>query len=200
MYILLIILALFALILFIPVRIFVTANLSEQKITLRYAFLRYTLYPRTQKTESEKDKPQSQDKNKKNNLGFIFKLLTESKDIITAFLGDFISYLIKHGVKVRELNISGKFGTGDPAYTGILCGGVYAWVYNSIAKLENGSGLKKYEVNLNPDFDNACFSFGVYAELVTRLWHFIILLAIALKHGIKFRKIYTNLRKENKNG
>ena len=65
MYILLIILALFALILFIPVRIFVTANLSEQKITLRYAFLRYTLYPRTQKTESEKDKPQSQDKNKK---------------------------------------------------------------------------------------------------------------------------------------
>ena len=203
MYILLIISALFALILVIPVRVFITVNLSEQEVKLRYAFLKLTLYPKPQtkgKSDKGNKKEEPEKEKRKFDLKFVFKLLTESKDVITEFLEKFISYLIKRSIKVSELNIGGKFGTGDPAYTGMLCGGVYASVYNIVAKLENAAGLKKHEVNLNPDFDNACFSFGAYAELTTRLWHFLVMMIIALKYGIKFILIYRKLRKEFKNG
>lgn len=201
MYILLIILAVLALILFIPVRVLVTANLSEQEIKLSYAFLKLKIYPKPKKTENKHEKSKETTPDKKDfNLKLILKLIKESKSVITSFLNDFVSYLIKNGIRVRELNISGKFGTGDPAYTGILCGGVYASVYNIIARLENGTGLKKHEVNLNPDFDTACFEFGMYTELVTRLWHFLVLMIIALKYGIKFMLIYKKVRKENNNG
>ena len=43
----------------------------------------------------------------------------------------YTSYIICHAIKIKELNVSSKFGMGNPMYTGIATGAVNAGVYNA---------------------------------------------------------------------
>ena len=203
LYVLLTISAILGLIAYIPIRIQISVNADEKSVILKYAFLKMILYPPSEKKSAEKSAvPKENNEKKEKKLGFDFAigLWGKCKNEVFLFLSKFTSYLVKHGIKIYELNISGYFGVVDPAYTGMLCGAIYSAVYNFIGKLTAKGILKKYGVNLTPDFDNECLKLGVYAELRTRFLHCIILLTIALKHGLRLLKIYRKRRKEYNNG
>lgn len=205
-YVLLIIFALLGIILFIPVKMQIHLNANEKKILLKYAFFKKILYPTNKseekegRTEDKKEKKVLKESKNKYDFEFLLKLFNAEKNILSVFLKKSISYIINHGIKISELNISGTFGTGDPAYTGILCGGVYSAIYNAIGVLEDKGLLKKHEININPDFEEMSLNIGVYAELRVRLINATVLLVIAIKYGLKFLKIYKRVRKEYNNG
>lgn len=203
LYILLMVSAVLGLIAYIPVRIQISANADEQSVVLKYAFLKTVMYPpsskeKTKKTKETKEQDNKEEKNK--GFGFVLGLWGKGKGEIFLFLKRFTAYLVRHGIKIYELNLSGRFGIGDPAYTGILSGAVYSAVYGFTGKLKAKGKLRKYSINITPDFDNECLKLGVYTELRTRFAHCIILFAIALNHGLRLWKIYRKARKEYENG
>lgn len=203
LYVLLIISAILGLIAYIPIQIQISVNADEQRAILKYAFFKMILYPPTEKKAAEKEREPKKKENKEdNNIGFdfVFGLWGKCRNEAFLFLSKFTSYLVKHGIKIYELNLSGCFGVGDPAYTGMLCGALYSAVYNFIGKLTAKGILKKHSINLTPDFDNECLKVGTYAELRMRFLHCIVLLIIALKHGLRLLKIYKKARKEYDNG
>lgn len=207
LYILMIIFAVFAVIALIPVRVTVLLNMEEQEVTLRYAFLKFILYPRPKK-EAEEHEEAAEDQKEPQDRGFdihtVIDFLKGSKDDIKALISRSARYFARHGIKIRELNISSKFGTGDPAYTGMLCGAAYTAVYNAIGFLDRNTRLLKWSVNLTPDFDSACFSAGLYTQLSTNAAHFIIMLFGIIKYVFRIAKNIsgkqTELRKEQDNG
>ena len=200
-YILLIILSIIALLLLIPVRIILRINMEEKEVTLKYAFYKKTIYPAKEIPKEDKHEPIPEDKPKKSIPSFEF--FKEIKDDAWQFITKILSYMIKHGVKIRELNISARFGTGDPADTGILSGAVYGTVYNLIGLAERNGKLEKWNVDIEPNFDEVVFTAGIYAELRTRLVHFLIMLIIVMKHVIRIGKSYFKTKKngeEKQNG
>lgn len=201
-YVLLIIFALLGIILFLPVKMQIHLNADEKKILLKYAFLKKILYPtnKSEKKNEEKEKKALNESKNKYDFKLLLKLFNAEKDVLFVFFKKSISYILNRGIKISELNISGAFGTGDPAYTGILCGGVYSAIYNAIGVLDDKGLLKKHEININPDFEEMCLNIGAYAELRVRLINATVLLVIAIKYGLKFLKIYKRVRKEYNNG
>lgn len=198
-YILIIVLAVFALILLIPVRVDIFLNMDEQKVTLRYAFFRFVLYPR-QEQKKNKNKGISDEKVSRSGKNFdiyiVLEILKESKNDIKAVIVKSARYFARHGVKIREMNFSAKFGTGDPAYTGVLCGAAYTTVYNAVGYLDRHTRLVKWSVDMSPDFDNACFSAGIYMQLSTNAAHFIIMFCGIIKYVLEISKNILKIKKQ----
>lgn len=194
-YILLIILSLLALLLLIPMRILIRVNMDEQEIIFKYAFLSLKIFPREEKKMPPEEKT-SEDEQKSGNKSGMWGFVKEAREDIVQFLTKLITYLVKHGIRIRELNISAKFGVGDPAYTGLACGAAYTAVYNVIGFLKRNARLENYEIHLDPNFDDACFSGGVYTKLQTRAVHFFIMLAIVMKHIFRIGNCYRRMIKK----
>lgn len=170
-------------VLLIPIQVSIRLNMTEKEIIFRYLFLKKRLYP-TEKKETEKKTEEQKPKEKKD-ISEMLKFIWEIKDIVFEMLTKILSYIMNRMIKIPILRISGRFGTGDPAYTGMLCGAVYSAVYNVIGNLTNKKILLEHEADIKPDFDNACLDAGMYAEIRTRAVHIIALLFIAMKYLIK---------------
>ena len=202
LYVLLIILSLLAAAAVIPVRVIVRLNADEREMTLRYAFFRISLYPPPERKKTETEKPREEKKTEKRrpNVKMMLSFANGARSDFTALLTRTVGYLVKHGIRIRELRISGSFGTDDPADTGIICGAVYTVVYNTISFIKRHCRLGKWEVNISPDFNEACFEAGMYAELVTCGAHFLAMFAIVLFHAAKIGIKFLKFRKEYGNG
>ncbi|HIT85948.1 MAG TPA: DUF2953 domain-containing protein [Candidatus Ornithomonoglobus intestinigallinarum] len=190
----------------IPIRLTAFVNADGGEIKLGYAFLKLTLYPRPKKQHEKKSggKTRSDGEKPKEKREFdikeLIKIFYAVKDDFFELLRVSSRYLAKHMIKIRELNISARFGTGDPAYTGMLCGAVYPAVYNAVGFADRHMRLKNRSVELSPDFNRACFSAGAYIEISTNILHFIVLGALSLKYILRILKDLKNLRKEKDNG
>lgn len=200
------VLAVIAAVLFIPVRLTALVSLDERELVLRYAFLRFTVYPRSEKTKKHK-KEEKQDREQPQKEGIksgdvlrLLKFLKESKDDIKAVLSRTSEYMLKHAVKIRELNVSARFGTGDPAYTGMLCGAVYTAVYSAIGYAVRHMRLKKWSAELTPDFNRAYLSAGMYVQLSTNIFHGIALGAVSFKYIMRIIKRFLKSRQKSVTG
>lgn len=202
LYIVLIILAILMIILLIPVRIFLRLNVDDGEVTIKYAFLKIKLYPREvmEKSEEEPDenKSDNDEPKKKPDKAMYFDFLKAIFDDFKAIASKLGRYTLRHAVRIRELNVSGVFGLGDPMYTGMLCGVIYPLIYNAIGVLDRNMRLDKWDVNLNPDFNNMKLSAGIYAEIRTRAAHFIAMLLISLGSLIRITRKYFSIKKSHR--
>lgn len=191
LYIAMIIIAVIGLIILIPVTAVISfaLNGSENEIIIRYLFFKLKLYPaeekkkKSKKTDPEEKEP---DGKKKDIKGYI-RTVRVSWDEIMQGVSKLLQYVVKRAITVSELNISAEFGLENPMNTGLAAGAANAAVYNVIGLLDRHAKLKKWSVDLRPDFDEPRMEAGVYCRLRTRIAHIFPLLAILLTTFIKIR-------------
>lgn len=200
-YITISILAVIMLILLIPIDVILdfSYNKNENRgaIIVRYMMFKFKIFPSKDKIEEEvvKDIDKVEEKvDSKNDFKRIVKFVkavyAELKDDILKVL----DYLFNHVICIKELNISAKYGTGDPMYTGIVTGVVNATVYNFISFLDRKIWLDKWNVSLDADFNNACISAGVYCKIRTRGIYVITLGFKVLWLMLKIQKINRRIK------
>lgn len=194
-YIILIIIAVIMLLMLIPVDLVIHISYNGSKmrnaINVRYAFIKFKIYPsdKKKKTDKKEDKPKGDGLPV---MKLIKAVYTELKEDIKKLAG----YIIKRALRIKELNISAKFGIGDPMYTGILSGTVNAVVYNAVAFLDRHMTLDKWNVSLDADFDNACLDAGVYIKIRTRILYAVRLGIMAIPVLRKLQKINRRIRED----
>lgn len=200
LYIVLIIMAVIMLIIFIPVDCVIDLSYNNEEnrgnIILKYAFLKFTILPPKPKEEKEAEeevKEAENDRDIKGITAFAKAVYTEQKDNTIKV----IKHLLKRTIRIKELNISSKFGTGNPMYTGIVSGTVNTAVYNAVSYIDRNMKLDKWNVSLDSDFDNACLSAGLYMKVRTRIAYVI---KIGIMIFILLLKIQKINRRINENG
>lgn len=189
-YIILIILAVIMLMMFIPVDCVIDISYNDDEnrgnIIVKYAFLKIKIFPSEPKEEKEEAAEETKkERNIKATVSLVKTVYAELKDEIFGLVRHFFS----RTVRVKELNISSKFGTGNPMYTGIVTGTVNAAVYNAVSLIDRKMKLDKWNVSLDSDFDNACLSAGFYCRIRTRLAYVLNLGMRAVILLLKIRRI-----------
>ena len=187
-----IIVALLIAISLVPARCTILINSDGAQIDIKYLFLKLCLFPREKnvvKVENENEETKKKSNKKK------------QFDILTAMLGDIIKttkrllgYIFHYAVTIEELSISAAIGTKDPADTGMLCGGAYAVIYQTIGMLNAHTKIKRHSVEISPDFENEVISGGLFAVIRTRIAHLIIILFMLLKLITKYITISRRIK------
>lgn len=204
LYITLIILAVLMLILLIPIDCVIDFSYNDGEnrgyIVIKYFFVKFKILPTEKEFEKaaeetdEEAKKEVPPKDKKDIAG----LVKFGKTVYTELKNDIfnlINHFFRHTIRIKELNISSNFGTGDPMYTGIISGAVNAVVYNTVSLIDRHMQLDKWNVALNADFDNACIAAGVYCKLRTRCLYVIKIGIMAAVLLFKIQKINRRIKK-----
>lgn len=196
LYIAMIIIAIIGLVILLPITAVISfsVNSDENEITISYLFLKLKILPAGEKKDKPK-KDKEQEKPKKDSKGIVSSVWVSRSEIKWG-VSKLLYYVIHNAIIVKELNISAQFGFDNPMNTGLASGALNAVVYNIIGLLDRHARLKKWSVDLKPDFDNTCMLAGVYCKLRTRIAHVFPLAVILLRTFIKI-KIKT---KEGNNG
>lgn len=186
LYIAMIAAAIIGLALVIPIKAVISFALSsdENEMTIRYLFFKLNIYPAKPKQETEEQ--DGEEKPKKDKSSFAGSVWVSRSEIKWG-LSKLLYYIIKHAIIIKELNISARFGFDNPMNTGLAAGAANAAVYNVIGLLDRHARLKKWSVELNPDFDEQCLRAGVYCRLHTRAAHIFPLAVVLLRTYIKIK-------------
>lgn len=160
------IVAFFALLLFIPLRVGIKAQ-SELNITLSYLFLRFRLYPQKQKkkkkppqksaAENGEKKPENDSEKKPGYIQKLFKekgtagAIRELTDILKTVLKQFFK-LLKH-LKFNRLFLTVHVADGDAAKAAIEYGAVNAAVFPLLALVDTAAGIKRKKVDIYCEFE-----------------------------------------------
>lgn len=205
LYIVLIILAAVMLLLIIPADCVIKLSYNDNEkngvIFIRYAFFKFKLLPAEEKAvkeEKAEEKAKSKKEKKTGDGNDVKSLIKLAKNVYTELKQDIFNiegHFFRHTIRIKELNISSKFGVGDPMYTGILSGAANAIVYNAVSLIDRRMTLDKWNVSLDADFDNAYFSAGIYAKIRTRILFILKIGFMAAVLLIKINKINRRIKK-----
>ncbi len=194
-YIILIIIAVIMLLMLLPADLVIHISYNDSKIrnaiNIRYAFFKFKIYP----PDKGDKKIEKEDKNVNKDIP-VMKLIKAIYKELKEDIKRLGVYIIKRAVRIKELNISAKFGVGEPMYTGILSGTVNAVVYNAVAFLDRHMTLDKWNVSLDADFDNACLDAGVYIKIRTRILYAVRLGIMAVPVLRKLKKINGRIKQD----
>lgn len=204
LYIILAVVAVIMLLLLIPADCILEFSYNNKEnngsIIIKYAFLKFRIFPNDKvekevETEEETTEKEEEEKEKSDTLGIITLIKEVYKQLKKDIL-NLLDYIICHAIKIKELNISSKFGTGNPMYTGIATGTVNAGVYNIVGWIDRRMKLEKWNVSLDADFNNACLDMGVYCKLRTSCLYVLTIGLKTVKVVLKIQKINRRI-KEN---
>ena len=184
-------------ILLIPIHAVIHFNSEGGEAYIKILFFKIRLYPSKAKKVSQATdtSPKKEDKQKADYVPLI-KLIIKLLNDIKKCIGEVLDYIVRYAIKIDELNIGISFGTGDPMYTGILCGAIYPFIYNSLSVLKRNKLLNRHHTSITPDFDNAIIKAGIYARLKTNAMHILVIIFIVLKLVIKFLRLRRRLNKD----
>ena len=209
MIILLIILAVIAIILLIPVRLEIVYNKYEienkASVLVKYAFIKYRAYPKKEKRKKRKSKKTEDAQNpenteeieeagspkekepfsfekKKAELDKYIKLFSAVKHDVVKLL----SYTANHAVIIDKITFNSEFGFEDAMQTGIFTGIYNGFVYSVIGVIHHNSHLRAMDIKLQPVFGKKCFNYRFSCISHIKTVHIII---IAFKGLILLRKI-----------
>lgn len=202
-YIILAVVAVIMILLLIPADCFFEFSYNKESngwVIIKYAFLKFNIYPnkKLEKKVERDEKNVDKDIKKEEETGAL-GIITFIKEVYKQLKKDILNlfdYILCHAIKIKELNISSKFGTGNPMYTGILTGSINAGIYNIIGWIDREMKLDKWNVALDSDFDKACLEFGVYCRLRTNCLYILAIGLKAIKVILKIQRINRRI-KEN---
>ena len=196
--VILIIIAAVAVLLFIPLNLYISYSESKTLVWLRYLFIKYKLYPEKQKKKKkEKKEPAAKraESEKKPKESFFKKLvkvqgvkglisiLKEALSILKQFLEDFTKHIL-----VRRLTINIVTGGEDAAASAMNFGYVCDAVYPAIGALSGLVTLCRVpEVEVKPDFYSKSSRATLYAHIAVRP---AFVIAAVVTKGIKALKLY----------
>lgn len=197
LYIILAVVAVIMLLLLIPADCILEFSYNNKEnngsVIIKYAFLKFKIFPNDKVEEETTDKEEKQEKSD------ILGIITLIKEVYKQLKKDILNlldYIICHAIKIKELNVSSKFGMGNPMYTGIATGAVNAGVYNAVGWIDRRMKLEKWDVSLDADFNNACLDMGIYCKLRTNCLYVLTIGFKTVKVVLKIQKINRRI-KEN---
>ena len=210
LYILLGILLFLFLLTLLNIRVIAVYN-EELTLWVRVAFVKLRLVPpkpkkkkkkKPQKKPSKKPSKQKPEK-KKAKKSFDFKALVKENGVsgiinivkriaklAVGTLKDFFS-----AVTVTKLSVYLKIAGSDAADSAIKYGRVCAVLFPSLNAVMNVVRVKKYEVNVNPDFSDEPKN-SAKAELRAKI-RVLSIIIIAFKRGIQALKLFMKLKKSD---
>ena len=133
-YVIMIIAASLALIGLIPVNVIADiAYKSDNRAYAKILCFKFTLYP-SEEVKKAADTAESDYETEEKDRGTLdtFKLVKRCYGAAKENIKELINYIFAKAIVIRELNISGIIGTGNPMYTGMAYGAVSAAVYGCI--------------------------------------------------------------------
>ncbi len=195
----LIILAVAAVILSIPIRLELICSNDEIEdkvsVTVRYSFIKFSVYPKKQKSkkgENNKEKLRQDEKTeskekfsfekKKTDIENYLKLFNSVKHDIIMLL----SYTAKRAVTFDKIGFCSEFGFDDSMQTGIFTGIYNGFIYSVMGVIHHNSHLRDMDITLQPVFGKKCFNYRFSCILHSKTVHIII---IAIKGLFLFMKI-----------
>ena len=137
-YVIMIIAASLALIGLIPVNVIADiAYKSDNRAYAKILCFKFTLYP-SEEVKKAADTAESDYETEEKDRGTLdtFKLVKRCYGAAKENIKELINYIFAEAIVIRELNISGIIGTGNPMYTGMVYGAVSAAVYGFIGLAE----------------------------------------------------------------
>lgn len=177
MYVALIILVLFLLFLFVPIK----AVLIKDDFYIKVLFFKWR---RSSKKSVKQKKPSENSKPKRNTTAYIKKIITFSDDI--KMLAE---YTADRCLTFENLSLTIDFGTGDAAHTGVLTGALNGVVYTALSVLHHKTTVKKWDININPDFERENFNIQYLCIVRVRIIHIISI-------GLKALKLYKKIKEK----
>lgn len=200
LYIILIVLAVIALIIYIPIDVAFAASYYEKsnkiRLGIKYFLIKVQIIPKEknkpqkpkkkkpkEETEEKEEKPKKEKKKQPLSVTLEF-----AKEVIDECMGDIINlikHLFTHTLQTKKFLIKGKFGTGNPMYTGLAYGGASAAVYNLVSFIDRHSKLYEWSVDLRPDFNAAGAEGETEIIIRTRIAYILKLAGMAGVIGIK---------------
>lgn len=134
------------------------------------------------KSRSKKEKKQQKKesslsfKNFKENLSDFKEIYDTSKDE----LKEMLSYARKH-LSIHNVDFEIRFGFDNAATTGISTGAIWGMGSFILKVLDTLLGIKKINMQVNPDFNNKIFEIYSKTILIMRPIHFIIIISKIIK-------------------
>ena len=138
LYIILAVVAVIMLLLLIPADCILEFSYNNKEnngsVIIKYAFLKFKIFPndKVEEVENEEETTDKEEKQEKSDILGIITLIKEVYKQLKKDILNLLDYIICHAIKIKELNVSSKFGMGNPMYTGIATGAVNAGVYLSL--------------------------------------------------------------------
>ena len=182
------IIALIALLLISPVKIYLSYNKDRFIIKAGISALKITVY-NSLKKKQKPQKPQKSEiqeekkaEKKKNKLS-----LKKIKQIFALFY-DTLKFLKKHLV-FYDFKIKIIFGLENAAATVIATGAAWGLLYNIAGLIDKTFKLKKHEVDVKPDFENETFGLNFRCESGLRLFWALAMTFAILKNLNKIKKV-----------
>lgn len=202
------VIVLLAIVLLIPINIYLDYDGENTKFWVKYGFIKYNILPQKPKKKKKAKKEKTENKKEKeksstpfsgfleeNGVGGLIEVLCEILRIVKDFSGS-----IRRNLIVKKLIIAVVVG-GDDAYQtamnfGYVCSGVYPVVGGLSALLE----FKKLpEIDIKVDFDSKQNKANLFFQLAIKPLNILTSAGI---YGIKALKLYmkitaTNTKTEN---
>ncbi len=187
--------------LFTKLRIVFEYKNGKPKIVFKSLFLKYTLDEKRLGKLSELPVAKSSEKDSGDEKteemtaeGFLDKMeryrekYHEVKEIVVAVFG-----YIGPKVQFADISVKSKFGTGDAAKTGIICGAIWALTGNIYAFLCRFFNIEFPDIELEPLFDKKYFEIEARGIIKIRPVHIIIA-------AIRGFKVYDKHKNKNDKG
>lgn len=196
-YILLGLILIVALLMLIPIRIYVSYY-EEFKCRLYVGFVKLQIYPpkpkkekpkkKSKKAEPKKEEPKKEKQSlvKEKGIVFVLELVKKIADLATTVLKDFFKHIL-----IKKLELSIKIAGSDAADTAIKYGKCCSAVYPAVSIIASTMNCPKYGVDILPDFNENAKS-EVKFELIARVFVFR-LVTLVIKHGLKALKLLSEL-------
>ena len=149
------------------------------------------------KGEHDKQKKEStlSFENFSENVSDFKELYKTSKDE----LKEMLSYA-RHHLSVERVDFEIRFGFDNAAATGISTGAIWGMGSFLLKVVDTLLGIKKINMQVNPDFNNKVFEIYLKTILIIKPIHFIIILRKFVKTYIYIKKKINNIKGGARNG
>lgn len=185
--VILIAIAVFASLLFIPVRVRLYAKYANSSFVndyrIKYGFLNIK---KKKKKSSEKSEPP--DKKEKTSPLALIRFIKENMELVKKLVSDTTDYLTQKAVRFEKFSISATLGTDDAMDTALIFGGTSAFLYNTIGFLERRVRLKNINIDFKPDFTEPKIFIEFESIIKTKIYNVIGLAFVAIKRGLPLWK------------
>lgn len=119
LYIILAVVAVIMLLLLIPADCILEFSYNNKEnngsVIIKYVFLKFKIFPNDKVEEEVENEEETTDKEEKQEKSDILGIITLIKEVYKQLKKDILNlldYIICHAIKIKELNVSSKFGTG----------------------------------------------------------------------------------------
>ncbi len=192
--VILIILAVIALLVHIPVRIRIYAKYENSKFTndyeIKYGFL--TVKRRKEKAKKPKSEKRTENdgakKKDKPKPIAVIRFIKENIALIKRLITETVGYTTKKLIRFEKFSVKSYVGVDNAMYTALIYGNASAFLYNTVGLLERSVRMKNISIDFQPDFKEQKIFIEFESIIRTKIYNVFGLAWVALRHAMPLVK------------